>query len=381
MKSYRFLFVLCILWFIFLCFFHYFSLRPLWADENLILENIKSFNYKELLGPLRKSQAFPRTHLIIIKFFSEKFNYHPYSLRFFSLISMISAFFVWIKVYSRVLCRWKILLAVFSFSSSYYMSYYASEFKPYSMDVLVVGIFCLYLMSQKQQLTGNPSKFFILITLSLPLTILFSYGSFFVILLVVYNFLFLGKDNLKGVILLIGYVVLCLLVLIFVFLSDLKHSFADKELISYWKDYFLSTDSGYCFFKSLGEGVRKLSVWWFGSASLFRKVASFFIPFVIIPMFGYGIKSLRKNKFILVDINSLGLFIFLNMIILGLMKKYPFTGERITLFFAPFVFYFIIKGIDFFRKKRFIYAGLVIFYVSFLVTCSINSFFAYLKLY
>lgn len=375
------LFALCALWFIFLCCFHYFSLRPLWVDENLILDNIKSFSPKELLGPLKKSQAFPRVYLIVIKFISEKFNYHPFSLRFFSIICMISAFFVWVRIYSKVFQGWGFLLAVFSFSSSYYMSYYASEFKPYSMDVLAVGLFCLYLMRQKQYVESGSSKTFIFVTLILPAAILFSYGSFFVFLLVVYNFLLLPAKSFKSVILLIGYVILSFSFIVFVFLFDLRYSFVDTELVSYWHDYFLCTQTVYCFFKSFGEGIRKLSVWWFGNSKFFREIASFFIPFVIVPMFGYGIRSLRKNRFILRDVDALGLAVFLNMFIFGLIKKYPFTGERITLFFAPFVFYFIVKGINFFREKRFLYISLNVFYFGFLLVCSVNSFFAYWKLY
>lgn len=83
----------------------------------------------------------------------------------------------------------------------------------------------------------------------------------------------------------------------------------------------------------------------------------------------------------ILEIDSLGLAIFLELIILGILKKYPFTGGRLTLFFAPFVFYFIIKGIGYFKGNRVLYACLNICYLAFLAACSLNSLIGYLILY
>ncbi|MBL7196763.1 MAG: hypothetical protein ISS47_01540 [Candidatus Omnitrophica bacterium] len=372
----------CIVWFIFLCLAHYFSLRPLWLDENFIFENIKNLQFGQLLGPLKDSQAFPRAYLICIKCFSQIFNYRVLSLRFFPLIIMLSAFFVWSKIYARTFAnKWHSLLAIFSFASSYYLSYYASELKQYSMDVLVVGFFCLYLIYQRQQVDKKPSRFFIITTFLLSLTLLFSYSSFFVFWIVIYNFLFIVKKNPKFLALLITYTFTCFLFIIFVFSFDIKHTLSTNTLFLYWNDYFLCSDSLYCFIKAFGEGLRRLSVWWFGNSRFFRRAASFFIPFFVFSLFGYGIRSLRNNKFKLWDIDALGLIVFLELFILGIIKKYPFTGERITLFFAPFVFYFIVKGISFLKTNRPLYIGINIFYIVFLIVCSLNSLLTYLRLY
>ena len=150
-KIYKLLFVFCLLWFIFLCFFHYCSGRPLWLDENFLLQNIKSLQYKEIFGPLKNAQAFPRLYLVSIKFFAERFHYHVLALRFFPLVAMLFAFFIWAKIYKKgFLCKWSYLLSLFSFATSYSLSYYAAEFKHYSMDLLVVALFTLYLIYQKE---------------------------------------------------------------------------------------------------------------------------------------------------------------------------------------------------------------------------------------
>lgn len=382
MKIYRALMTLCVAWFIFLCLLSFFSARPFWLDENYMLENIKDLGYKQLLGPLKSSEASPRIYLIVSKYIGEKFNYAVLSLRFLPLLSMLIAFFIWEKIYKRVFSSsWHFLLALSAFAGSHYMSYYAAEFKHYSTDVLVVGAFCLYLFHQKEHLEKGLTKGFIAATCLLPLALLFSYGAFFVFWIVGYNFLFFIKNNRRALILLIVYGLMCLLFLIFIFCCDIKHTLKTIPLLEYWRDYFLCTDSFSCFIKPFGEGLRRLSVWWYGTSFVYRRAASVFIPFFVFSLFGYGFKSLLRNKFKLWEIDALGLVIFLELFVLGIMKKYPFTGERITLFFAPFVFYFTVKGIICLKKYKPLYWGINFYYVIFIIVCNINSFRIFLNFY
>ncbi|MFH1772623.1 MAG: hypothetical protein ABH872_07400 [Candidatus Omnitrophota bacterium] len=382
MKFYKVLSISCITWFIGLCLLHYFSQRPLWLDENFVLGNIKSLNYAEIFGPLKDNQAFPRAYLLLVKLVSRPFNYNSLSLRLLPLIFMVLAFFVWKRVYGRELKNnFHKLIAVFSFASAYYITYYASELKHYSMDVLVAGLFCLYLSAQNRLLSGKPSKRFIVATAVLPFTFFLSYSSFFIFWIVIYNFLFLMRShkNLTGIFLIFTFLSIIFSVIVYYF--DLRHSLGQKALFSYWDDYFLCTKSFYCFVKSFFEGFRKLSVWWFGNSSFFRKAASFFIPFFAVSIFAGGFKSFKKDKLYIWSLEAISLIIFLELVFLGLIKKYPFTGERITLFFAPFVFSGIIKGINIFRKQRPLYLGASCLYIVFLVTCCANTFINYLKLY
>ena len=101
----------------------------------------------------------------------------------------------------------------------------------------------------------------------------------------------------------------------------------------------------------------------------------------VFSLFGYGIKSLKTNGFKLQGLDSLTLIIFFELFILGILKKYPFSGGRITLFFAPLVFYLIIKGISFLKVNKFLLFVFAISYFIFLAVCSLNSFLVYFKLY
>jgi hypothetical protein len=91
--------------------------------------------------------------------------------------------------------------------------------------------------------------------------------------------------------------------------------------------------------------------------------------------------GLGKKKSGIYTVDALGPVIFLELFVLGVMKKYPFTGERITLFFAPIVFFMIVKGISLLKKYRPLYVFFSIFYFAFLILSSFNTLLKYLKFY
>ena len=381
MKVYRYPGILISGSFIFLCLLHYFSLRPLWLDENFILINLKALNLTAIFGPLEHNQAFPRVYLALIKVFSRRFDYNLLALRFFPLLAGLAGFFIWLKLYQKVFSGVKNqLLAIFSFCGSYYLSYYACELKPYSMDLMVVGLFCLYFYWQRRIILTKISKVFIFLTLLLPLCLFFSYAAFFVFWIVAYNFIFAFRRDYKLLHLAAAYLGVSALIIYLIYSFDLKYTFSLGSLFSYWNDYFISADSWGEFLKSFGEGLRKFSVFWFGKAAFFRRAGSFFMPFFTIALFGYGFKSLKKDKFRVFSVESLGLVIFLELFLAGILRKYPFTGERVTLFFAPFVFYYIIKGLNFFRQPIFLNIILNSVYAIFLGAGFINALWSYLHL-
>ena len=368
-------------WFILLCLSHYFSQRPLWQDEQFVFNNIKNLTYFQIFGPLRDSQAFPRVYLNLIKLFGEGFGFNVLTLRFFPLVSMLAAFFIWRKLYKIALTPGLYLLALFSLSSVYAFSYYSAELKQYSLDVLVVALFCLYLDYQPRQIAGGFSRPFVWATLLLPFTLFLSYAGFLVFWIVSSNFLLAGLKNKKITYLFITYTVFSVLSAITVYFVDLRHNFSSAALFSYWSDYFVSTDSIYSFFKSFGEGLRKIATWWFGNIDFLKRAASFVIPFFVISLLARGLRSLWVNRLKVWDLDAIGLIIFVELLVLGILKKYPFTGERVTLFFAPFVFYFIIRGINSLKKVKILHLFFIVSYSVLVVGSSLNSFVSYLKLY
>ena len=351
--------------FLFLCLLHFFSQRPLWLDEVSILKNIQELNYQQLFGPLNYAQAFPRVYLVVIKLVSGFFNYHVLALRIFPLISMLLGYAIWRKIYKEVFgSTGFFLLALFSMTGGYYFSYYAGEFKPYAMDVLVVGIFSWFLMRQKAWVEENRFARCYAVAVGLPFTLFFSYAAFLVFWMVGYNFLFLLRKRKDVRPLLAIYSTLSLLCLAFIYNFDLKHSWADQALMHYWDPYFICTQSGKCFGETVWEGVRRLSTSWFGKGKIFMQFASFLIPFFLYSIVRYGFGSWIKERGKIFSIASIYGILFLELFVLGCLHKFPFTGERITLFFAPFVFYGLIKGLYDLKQMRWMY---YVFGISYLV--------------
>jgi len=361
---------------------HYFSFRELWLDETSIFNNLKNLSYPQLIGPLKNCQAFPRAYLLLIKFFSERFNYSILSLRFFPLISMLLAFLIWIRIYRKIFSfSWKLVLALLSFAGSYALIYYSSELKQYSLDVLVYGVFVLYLIYQQNFQDKKPSLNFTISTFFLPFLIPLSYSSIFIFWVPAYNFLIMWRKNKQMKQILIIYTVLSILFCTLLYHSDLRFVFLSSCLFQYWEGYFLCTDSFYCFINSFGEGLSRIVVWFFGTEKFLKITGAFLVPIFLISLFINGIKSFKKNQYLVFSIDAIGLITFLELFILSSIKKYPFTGERITLFLAPVVFYFLIKGISLFEKKKIFYYGFIVFYCVFLTFSCTNSFLKILGLY
>lgn len=295
---------------------------------------------------------------------------------------MLLAFLAWKEVYKRTFPVIKdYLLALLSFSSSYYLIYYAAELKQYSMDVLAVGLFCLFIGYQKELTGKRPGLSFIILTILIPVLLLFSYVSLFLFWIIAYNFLLFLRKNKEILPFFLSYTLLSAICLILLYIFDIRFGLSENCLFGYWKDYFLCTDSVYCFIKSFTEGLRNIVAWPFGNSKLFIRLGSFLIPFFILALLA-SIKSFFKEaKAGIYSIEAIGLIIFIELFSLGLIKKYPFTGERVTLFFMPFVFLIIVKGIGLCRKYKPLYLGFTALYCSFLIFCGLNSLLKYLKPY
>jgi len=301
------------------------------------------------------------------------------ALRFFPFVSMMAAYFVWMRIYKKIWGEnWQYILAILSISCSFYFTYYAAELKPYSMDVLVVGLFALFLLEQKKWETKVPSCGDYILLGLMPLTLFFSYASLFVIWIVGYNFLFIIFKNKRVWPLLLLYSTVTLISLGLIHRIDLRHSLSDKPLMYYWDSYFICLDSFYCFMESFWEGVRRLSTYWFGKQKIFIRSASFLIPVFIYAVVKHGfLPWIQKDKFRVYSISSLFALLFSELFLFGALKKYPFTAGRITLFLAPFIFHGFIKGIDDLKRIKPLYYLFLGSYIVLLAAAAVNGYWIY----
>jgi len=382
MKYSKELTALCAVVFISLCFLHYLSPRPFDHDENIIVENIMSREYSGLFQALSGMQIHPRVHLSLMKFISQSFEYKTQAVRFLPLMFMLMSFILWIKLFEKNLeDKFLRFLAVLGFSCSYHLIYYSAEAKPYSADVFVVAVYLLFFLHQKKSVSKKPGIASYFGAALLPLLMFFSYASIFVVWIISFNYLLSLREN-KGIMPLFVLNVFMTVLCAAVFYSvDLQYGFKNTQAYNYWNSYFLCHESFYCFLKPWWEGTRKIVAWWFRSHTFMIKAGSAFIPFFLYAIVKYGGGFLKKDGWRVFSAEALGLILYLELIVFGLMEKYPFIGTRLTLFLAPFVILLIIRGIDDLKRFRKVHLAVLSYFIVFLVIGAISAFFKFLNFY
>jgi hypothetical protein len=319
---------------------------------------------------------------MIVKWVSSLFDYHLLALRVSSLLAMIAAYGCWFKIYERAFGRdIRFLLCIFAFAGSHYIVHYACEFKPYSMDVLIMGVFCGFFMQQGQWKSGVPGARLWAWIILLPFTLLFSYASLFLAWIPAYHLLVGSiKDRALRPFCAV-YSALCVLLFAFVYFFDLRHSLGDSFLMYYWDSYFIQTDSLYHGVESFWEGIRRLSTKWFGKGKFFMRWSSFLIPLFIYSISRYGFRAWGRDRFQVFRLGSVAAVLLLELFVVALLRKYPFTGARITLFLAPLVFYLVAQGMYDLRRWRGLYYLALGNFFALLASSYVYTFILYLRHY
>lgn len=368
--------------FILLCGLHLASQRPFWLDENYVLRNIETLGYAELFGPLKPAQSFPRVYLVMVKWCGSLFANHVIALRFLSFVAMIAAFFVWRYLYTRH-CEGEpeeLTLLLFSWVASYWMVYYAAELKPYSMDVLAAGLFTVFFLKQREYTARAPSAGLYLAAFAAPFLLFFSYTAIFFFWIVCFNFLQLSLRNRKLIPVLILSSVVSLGCFVLFYWTDVRHSITNAG-VDYWESYFLCTKSPGCFFETFGEGIKRYTIFWWSNMKEVRRGAVLLIPVFLYGLVRFGYAGLKGDRLRVFSLDGLAAVLFVEFIALGLLHKYPFTGQRITLFFAPVVFYLIVKTLSAARRVKYLGKALNIYYIGYCYVTLLISVWTYVKLY
>ena len=368
-----------ICFYLFLCLLNLFSQRPLWLDEKFIFDNLKELPPAQLFGPLKHSQAFPRLYLFLIQKLAFIFDFNLISLRILPFLFMIGAFFVWLKIFAKSEGKGlAYFLFILAWCGSYPLTYYSAELKQYSADILVAAVFTYFILSQRKYLKEKNANLFVALKyLFIPALILFSYTGFFFILIPAYNLLLSLKRNKNSISYLVIYVSSALLFFFISYNFDVKYVLSESGLRNYWNDYFISVTTPYEFMKTFTEGLRNLFTRWFLEKKIVIRIITIFSPFAFFGLVILGCKKLLQDKGRVLTLFSLGLVLFLSLFTAGILRMYPFTGARVTLFIAIFIFYAIIKSIEIFKKPLFFFY--LILLSIYMITLSTTSFYFLVK--
>ena len=365
------------LWYVALCLVGYLSQRPLWNDEECVLRSLKAFNVQQMFGAeLAADQVFPRAYLFLIQQLAKPFHFHLLLLKLLPLLSMLLAFFLWIKIArDEFTDKAQLLTFVLSWPASAVLIYYASELKQYSMDVLVAAVFLRFICyRERPENTKRDLKDTVLL-ISLPFLGFFSYIAFLFALILFYDLCvaaFNGKTARRRVVL---YGVSLLTVCLLSYFFDMRYRHA-SVVTKGFHDYFISFDSLPEFLKTLGEGTNNLfSRWFVERPKILKMIGVFFVTFGLLYLFAWFFKDIRKDRYRLKSVHTIAFFLFLGLFLLGTLKLYPFTVPRTSLFFCPIVLFLTIKGIAAVKNingwiYRIIHAAYFVFLIFLMIALS-----------
>lgn len=112
--------------------------RPMWLDESSLRGNVVGVAVLDFSGPLWQDQLAPLGFLVVERALAA-INSRNYVLRAPSLAAGLVSLVLFRHLSARVLPRRSALVALALFASWDDLIYYASEFKPYSID-LAIGL-------------------------------------------------------------------------------------------------------------------------------------------------------------------------------------------------------------------------------------------------
>jgi len=351
MKTIRLVFLSLAGWYCVLITANYFDQRPLWNDERAVLLSIVHRSPAQLFSaPLLQYQEFPRFYLWCVQQFSRSLHYHLLALRFFSFLAMLAAFFVWLNV-ARRQSRDPRALILFTgcWCASIPLVYHAAELKPYSMDVLVSGLFMLFLCRQPD-LQKKPVLYRSLLFF-LPLSGVMSYPVIFLFPFPLYNLLredYARRRLSPEIFFYLGGGILWLL---FVYFFDYRVT-TTRFLQTCWHDYFISFNSMGDFLKTLGEQFNNIISRWFAEKPKWIKYAArFFVGSGFLYMSVNAGRIFKEEGFKFRSLVPVALGVFLIHLALGCLHKYPFSIPRLSLFFAPLLLWMTVLAMQWLREK------------------------------
>ncbi len=139
-------------------FVQYTSDRPLWADEAMLTINILNRSYRELFTPLDYEQQAPVGFLFVEKWLTTVFGTEETTLRLFPFLASMASLVLMAIASMELLPFGFALLAILLFVFSAPLIYYASEVKPYALD-LTVGLLLTLLSLRLFRTEGRKRRY------------------------------------------------------------------------------------------------------------------------------------------------------------------------------------------------------------------------------
>ena len=151
---------------------------PLWGDEAMLAMNFLDRDYAGLMQPLNFHQVAPLLFLWIELTAVKLLGFHEWSLRLFPLLCSFASLFLFHRLARLLLRGTALVLAVGIFAVTYSGLRYASEMKPYAVDLMVSTL--LLLLAVRWWRQPDDTRWLWALAAVVPLALGLSYPAVFV---------------------------------------------------------------------------------------------------------------------------------------------------------------------------------------------------------
>ena len=325
---------------IFLRLKQFLSNRALWIDEASLAMNIIDRPFSGLFQLLDYTQGAPVGFLMVEKLAIRTLGSSEYVLRLFPFICGIASIFIFYKVAQYYLDKNAVPVAVFLFSFSKGLIYYASETKQYSSDVAVtLLLFLVAIYVQTKPLNIFRMAAFAFIG---AIAIWFSHPAIFILISIGTSLCVacLSNKDIPKVFSLLAVWLLWLMSFAVCYFVNLKGLINLKPMLDWWQNSFMSFPPN--------------PIWLADSFLNFFQLHFNLSDIALLVFLIGGIVMFLKNK-----VNFTALFLpVIAVLAASAFHKFPFFG-RLILFMVPITILFISQGVEAVRAKTFNYFPLL----------------------
>ena len=319
--------------------------RALWHDECSLAINILTRNPFQFLSPLEHLQSAPPIFMGLTKILTYIFKTNEYSLRIIPLLASLGSvplfFLLSTKIFRK---KYTQLIAIFLFVINFQLTYYAQEFKQYTLDTFMT-ILCIYLLSHKELKTMSIRNT-ILYGIIFALIPLISFPSAFV--LIAYIIIQLIKYKLT---IIKQAVTITVFPLISAILYSVNAIFSTNSNQNFLKSYF--EDGGFLGLNPINWLINIKT-----NYNYFFYPNKFVLLAILLTIIGliYIIKNKKNNTQIFL-LSTLGV-----AVIFSILHIYPIF-ERTSLYLIPIVLFIILTPVDNIKRQE-PFKGLLILLIT-----------------
>lgn len=297
--------------------------RSFWVDEASLVLNIRGKTAMQLLGPLDYHQAAPPLFLLAERGVFRLIGGSEWSLRLLPLLAGCASVLVFAKVARRLLPPWPAMLALAFFCFSDRLIWHAAEVKQYGTDVFVAVLLTLLAVGSRAD-ESAPEKRLIQLAAVGVLAVWLSYPAVFVfagVSLALLPACFRRRGRAVIVFVAANLVVFASFLALLLTIVRAQRS---QSLADYWSEDFLDLRQPISVATSVARHLLALCNYALQPAGV-----------LVLPCMLVGIVWFIRRRRLMQAAMLLNPFA-LNLLAAA-AHRYPFDGQRLTVYLAPAV--------------------------------------------